>query len=105
MVGIMSLFVTVVFLFFFVRTFKHSEVTYDDGNRRYRYWVDIFLVNGEKHQIIVFSDSIYKNVTELLERGNILIDFNKKLVFNEEGYTKEVLMKDVLVMQMRSEVQ
>lgn len=105
MVGIMSLFVAAIFLFLFVRTFKHSEVTYDAGNRRYRYWVDIFLVNGEKHQIIVFSDTIYKNVTELLERGNILIDFNKKLVFNEEGYTKEVLMKDVLVMQMRSEVQ
>lgn len=49
MVGIMSLFVAAIFLFLFVRTFKHSEVTYDAGNRRYRYWVEIFLVNGEKH--------------------------------------------------------
>ena len=104
MVGIMSLFVTAIFLFVFVRAFKHSEVTYDAADRKYRYWVEIFLVNGEKHQIIVFSDSVHKNVTELLERGNILTDYNKRLVFNEEGYTKEVLMKDVLVMQMRSEV-
>lgn len=96
---------TLILMYFLISAFKYSEITYESTNKKYKYLIEIFLVSGESHQIIIFSNVIYKSITDLLKNGNILIDFNKKLVFNEDGYTKEVLMKDVLVMQMRSEVQ
>ncbi len=91
---------TIILMYLLISTFKKSKVTYKSVDKKYKYLIEISLLNGEKRQIVIFSDMLYTNTMNLLREGKILQDFDKKLIFNDKEIMNVVPMSSVLSIQM-----
>lgn len=91
-----------LFLYILYKSIKTGEVTYQDYNKKYKYLVEVHLLNGLYHQISLFSNMKFDKIDDLLLTANILINGGRTLNFWKQNNSIEIPMSRVLYLEMKS---
>lgn len=88
-------------LYILHQTVRRCEVTYQGFDKKYKYLVDVHLLNGIYHQIVLFSNMKYDRTDDLLLTANILLNGGRTLKFFEQNNVIEISMNKVLYLEMK----